>query len=132
MTLVETPTLGDVMRAMWVSSSFLVPTLPGCVAVLTLALYRWRKYPSFINTFNFKRPFWLVLYISIGMTIIGIAGVVFIPALVIYFDPLGLTCLPFVVLTFVGEFLCAASSFYCLCQLITAILLYIRLKRNDN
>ena len=110
----------------------LVPTLPMCVAILAIAFRHWRKHPSFINILNFKRSCWFTLFISIGMTALGIAGVAFIPTLVFKFDLLGLSCLPFVALMFAGAGGCIASSIYCLWHLIAAFFSYVRTKQNNN
>ena len=106
---------------------------PPCVAILTIAFYHRRKHPCFVDVLNFKRPFWLVLFISIGMIALGFAGVAVINTCFFdYGDRFLLIGLPFFLLILAGVFLCIVSSIRCLWYLIPAIVSYLKAKQNDN
>ena len=115
----------------------LLPTLLICVAISVALLYRRRKHPNLAVVFNFKRPFWLALFISLGMIVLGFIGLISTPTLFhflhIHYEKLGLqdvTCMAFILLIFTGAFCCMASAIYCLWRLIAAILSYVRAKQN--
>jgi hypothetical protein len=107
-----------------------------CVAILIVALYHWRKHPSFINILNFKRPCWLTLFISLGMIILGFVCGELVSLLFhlfhIHYDPKGFIYLPFILLIFLGGLCCMVSSICCLWYLIAAIFSYVRAKQNGK
>jgi hypothetical protein len=101
----------------------LLPILLACVVILGIVLYRWRRHPSFAPVFNFKQPFWLALFISLGMIALGFAGAEL--ALALKLDPKGLSCIPFLLFMLLGAFCCEVSSAFCIWRLLAAILSYV-------
>jgi uncharacterized membrane protein YcjF (UPF0283 family) len=111
----------NIFRAIWLLSWILVATLPICAIIVAVALFHWRKHPRLKDVLNFKRPFWVAYFISLGAIAFGLAVVYWIAP--VYHsayqdsDPLGLMALPFVLLMLVGVFSCFVSSvrfFWCL------------------
>jgi hypothetical protein len=114
----------------------LLPTLLVCVAILTIALYHRRKHPSVAPVFNFKRPFWLALFGSIGMIALSYTGLALTPTLFHFFhipyEKLGfqdVTCIAFILLIIIGAFCCILAAICCLWRLIAAIFSYVRSKK---
>jgi hypothetical protein len=52
----------------------LVAGLPVCTIILAIALYHWRKHPCFKDVLNFKRPFWVAFFISLGIVALAFIG----------------------------------------------------------
>jgi len=117
----------------------LLPALLVYIAILTIVFFHWRNHPSFAPVFNFKRPSWLALFISLGMIALGFVGATLVPALShllhIPYNKLGLqdvTCIAFILLMLAGAFCCLVSSICCLWHLIAAFFYYVRSKQNHN
>ena len=94
---------------------FLVAATPLFATILAAVLFRWRKHPRLADVLNFKRPFWIVLFISLGLEVFGwVVGLLIAPLLN---DPHGFICIPSVLLiiggTFVG-FVCSIRFLWCL------------------
>ena len=111
----------------------LLPKLLVCVAVLVIALYHWRRHPNFKPVFDFRRQFWLALFISIGIIALGFSGLAitttFFPLLHIPYKKLGVQdeiCIAFVIMMVSGVVCCTLSSACCLWHLIIAIQSYAR------
>lgn len=117
----------------------LTPILLASVAILIITLFHWRKHPAFAPVFNFKRPFWVALFISLGMIVLGFAGGALTRPLFhflkIPYEKLGmqdLTSVAFGLLLLLGQFCSVVSSICCLWNLIAAIFYHIRTKQYNN
>lgn len=117
----------------------LLPILLICVTILTVAVYHWRKHPSFTPVFNFKRLFWLALFVSVGMVVLSYTGLALTPTIFHFFhipyEKLGfqdVTCIAFILLIIIGAFCCVLASICCLWCLISAIFSYTHAKNDGN
>lgn len=52
----------------------LVLTLPVCTVILAVALYHWRKHQWLKDVLNFRRPFWMAFFVSLGIITLGFIG----------------------------------------------------------
>ncbi len=109
----------DTFRAIWLLFWKLVAILPICAIIVAIVLFHWRKHPRFKDVLNFKRPFWVAFFISLGIVAFGFVCGYWIVPLVddVHTDEWGLIPLAFALLIFAGAFSCFISSvrfFWCL------------------
>lgn len=116
----------------------LLPTLLACIVILTIALYHWRQHPNFKNVMNFKRPHWLALFVSLGVTAFSYVTIKLFPVLFQFFkishdnyNGIGFLFL-FGLLTSVGLLASLLSSFFCLWHFIVAIFSYVHKTQNKK
>ncbi len=101
-----------------------------CVTVLTIVLFPWRKHPSLAPVFNFKSASWIALFVSIGIILLGFIGGELVSLL--FPDPKGLSCVPFLLVMLVGVFCSLVSLILCLWTFVAAILSYVRTRQNKK
>jgi hypothetical protein len=108
-----------------------------CIAIVTITVSPFRKQPGFVPLFNFKRPIWLALFISVGMVVVGLCGAMLTPRLFrfwgIPYEKLGsqdIATIGFTLLMPFGALCSVGCLVVWLRHLIIAIRLYSQAKQN--
>lgn len=103
-----------------------------CLALFLMALFHWRQHPCVKAVLKFRRPFWVLLYISVGVFAFGLIGGNLMPPSFDHLDPKGLRYIPFLVLAGVGILGCCVSFAWFLGSLIASILSYVHARQAER